>query len=69
MDKVKTWFRSESEKDKERDLMVAITDAVDELARLGSGDVLVFLPGEREIRDAAEAFDAREPYTFARDEK
>ncbi|MDP3785772.1 MAG: DEAD/DEAH box helicase, partial [Undibacterium sp.] len=37
------------EKDKERDLMVAITDAVDELCRVGSGDVLVFLPGEREI--------------------
>ena len=25
------------------------------LARLGSGDILVFLPGEREIREAAEA--------------
>src|SRR5690606_23705127 len=39
----------------QRDLMDAIVDAVDELARLGPGDVLVFLPGEREIRDAAEA--------------
>nr|WP_233556281.1 ATP-dependent RNA helicase HrpA [Noviherbaspirillum sedimenti] len=38
----------------QRDLMDAVADAVDELCRLGSGDVLVFLPGEREIRDAAE---------------
>lgn len=51
----------ENEKDKERDLMLAITDAVDELARLGSGDVLVFLPGEREIRDAAEALRKHHP--------
>ena len=51
----------EDEKDKERDLMTAITDAVDELCRLGSGDVLVFLPGEREIRDAAEALRKHHP--------
>ena len=31
----------------------AIVDAVDELARIGPGDVLVFLAGEREIREAA----------------
>ncbi len=31
----------------------ALADAVQELFREGSGDVLVFLPGEREIRDAA----------------
>src|SRR5262245_3384740 len=31
----------------------ALADAVDELCREGDGDVLVFLPGEREIRDAA----------------
>ena len=41
--------------DDERDLYDAIVDAADELARLGSGDILVFLPGEREIREAAEA--------------
>ncbi|MDR1646822.1 MAG: ATP-dependent RNA helicase HrpA [Zoogloeaceae bacterium] len=40
--------------DDERDLYDAIVDACDELMRLGSGDVLVFLPGEREIREAAE---------------
>jgi ATP-dependent helicase HrpA len=39
---------------REFDLNDAIGEAVDELWREGSGDVLVFLPGEREIRDAAE---------------
>ncbi|GIZ53624.1 ATP-dependent RNA helicase HrpA [Noviherbaspirillum aridicola] len=45
----------------QRDLMDAVVDAVDELARLGPGDVLVFLPGEREIRDAAEALRKHHP--------
>jgi ATP-dependent helicase HrpA len=39
----------------ERDVNQAITDAVSELAGEGPGDVLVFLPGERDIRDAADA--------------
>ncbi len=39
----------------ERDLNEAIVDAVHECERLGQGDILVFLPGEREIRDAAQA--------------
>ncbi|MDR0634090.1 MAG: ATP-dependent RNA helicase HrpA [Azoarcus sp.] len=38
-----------------RDLCDALVDAVDEAQRCGPGDVLVFLPGEREIREAAEA--------------
>jgi len=38
----------------EFDLNDAIGAAVDELWREGSGDVLVFLPGEREIREAAD---------------
>ncbi len=42
------------EESKEFDLNDAIGEAVDELWREGSGDVLVFLPGEREIREAAE---------------
>ncbi|MDR2625867.1 MAG: ATP-dependent RNA helicase HrpA [Zoogloeaceae bacterium] len=45
----------EKEDDDERDRFAAIVDACDELARLGDGDILVFLPGEREIREAAEA--------------
>lgn len=40
---------------KQRDLYDALVDAVDEAQRCGAGDVLVFLPGEREIREAAEA--------------
>ncbi|MCW5611503.1 MAG: ATP-dependent RNA helicase HrpA [Rubrivivax sp.] len=32
----------------------AIADAVDELWRAGPGDILVFLPGEREIRETAD---------------
>ena len=44
-----------------RDLMEAVVDGVDELCRLGSGDVLVFLPGEREIRDCAEALRKHHP--------
>ena len=43
------------EDEDERDLFEAIVDACDELNRIGPGDILVFLPGEREIRDAAEA--------------
>ena len=49
------------EKDKERDLYEALVDAVDELAREGPGDVLIFLPGEREIREAAEALRKHHP--------
>src|SRR5438309_5210195 len=37
----------------------ALADAVDELCREGPGDVLVFLPGEREIRDAADTLRRR----------
>ena len=37
-----------------RDQTEAIVDAVDELVREGPGDILVFLPGEREIRDTAD---------------
>ncbi|MBK7953251.1 MAG: ATP-dependent RNA helicase HrpA [Candidatus Accumulibacter sp.] len=45
----------------ERDLYDAIADACDELHRVGPGDVLVFLPGEREIREAAEALRKHHP--------
>ncbi|MDY0057023.1 MAG: DEAD/DEAH box helicase, partial [Methyloversatilis sp.] len=39
---------------KERDLYDAVADAVDEAFSCGPGDVLVFMPGEREIRECAE---------------
>jgi ATP-dependent RNA helicase HrpA len=47
--------------DSEIDLNESIVDAVDELAREGGGDILVFLPGEREIREAAEALRKHHP--------
>lgn len=53
--------RAKSAREAERDLMDDIVDAVDELCREGPGDVLVFLPGEREIRDAAEALRKHHP--------
>ncbi|WP_054285293.1 ATP-dependent RNA helicase HrpA [Gulbenkiania mobilis] len=42
------------EDEREMEMEDAIVDAVDELSRQGPGDMLVFLPGEREIRDTAE---------------
>ncbi|WOO97939.1 ATP-dependent RNA helicase HrpA [Micrococcus terreus] len=42
-----------------RDPVDAVCDAVDELSRETPGDILVFFPGEREIRDAAEALAPR----------
>jgi ATP-dependent helicase HrpA len=46
----------------ERDMEQAILDAVDELAReRAGGDILVFLPGEREIRETAEALRKHHP--------
>jgi ATP-dependent helicase HrpA len=38
-----------------RELSEAVCDAADELWREGSGDILVFLPGEREIREVSDA--------------
>ncbi len=43
----------------ERDVFEAIGEAVDELGRESRGDVLVFLSGEAEIRDAADALQGR----------
>lgn len=43
------------EEDDEEEVMEdAILDTADDLLRLGDGDILVFLPGEREIRDTAD---------------
>ena len=47
----------------DKSLMNAISDACDELTREGPGDILVFLPGEREIREAAEALGRSQPPT------
>ncbi|MEU4463049.1 ATP-dependent RNA helicase HrpA [Streptomyces sp. NPDC024017] len=49
--------------DADRDQITAITDAVEELQREGKGDILVFLSGEREIRDTADAL-TKKNYRF-----
>ncbi|RMI42352.1 ATP-dependent RNA helicase HrpA [Streptomyces triticirhizae] len=52
------------EGDADRDQVTAISDAVDELMAEGPGDILVFLSGEREIRDTADALEKRRlPHT------
>ncbi|RMI92062.1 ATP-dependent RNA helicase HrpA [Streptomyces sp. ZS0098] len=45
--------------DADRDQITAITDAVEELMAEGPGDILVFLSGEREIRDTADALNKK----------
>ncbi|RYU10996.1 ATP-dependent RNA helicase HrpA [Nocardioides iriomotensis] len=52
----------EDDADEEGEVLVkdqteAIVDAVQELMKEGPGDILVFLPGEREIRDTADVLD------------
>ncbi|MGW0791528.1 ATP-dependent RNA helicase HrpA [Streptomyces sp. NPDC002911] len=49
----------EESDDSDRDQITAICDAVDELDHEAPGDVLVFLSGEREIRDTADALNKR----------
>ncbi len=44
----------------ERDQAQAIGDAVDELRGEGPGDILVFLSGEREIRDTADSLEKKQ---------
>ncbi len=47
--------------DEDSDQVTAIVEAVEELAAEGPGDVLVFLSGEREIRDTADALRTEVP--------
>jgi ATP-dependent helicase HrpA len=54
-------LRGDDEDDQDRDRGQALLDAVDELAREGDGDVLVFLSGERDIREAAELLRKHHP--------
>ncbi|EFL33205.1 ATP-dependent helicase HrpA [Streptomyces viridochromogenes DSM 40736] len=53
----------EDSDDADRDQITAITDAVEELQKEGKGDILVFLSGEREIRDTADAL-TKKNYRF-----
>ncbi len=41
--------------ERDESMQAAIVDAIDELSLEGSGDILVFLSGEREIRETAES--------------
>jgi ATP-dependent helicase HrpA len=52
--KAKTEARWLEEDDEEEAIEEAIMGAADDLLRQGDGDILVFLPGEREIRDTAD---------------
>ena len=45
----------EDNDDTDRDQLQAIFDAVDELSHESAGDILIFMSGEREIRDTADA--------------
>jgi ATP-dependent helicase HrpA len=51
-------YRQSEEGDEDPDLPLAVLDAYQEIAtepgEIGNGDILVFLPGEREIRDVGE---------------
>ena len=53
----------EADETDDKSLMLAINDACDELSREGQGDILVFLPGEREIREAADFLRRMQPPT------
>ncbi|MEV0177064.1 ATP-dependent RNA helicase HrpA [Streptomyces sp. NPDC050803] len=53
----------EDSEDADRDQITAICDAVEELQAEGKGDILVFLSGEREIRDTADALEKKK-YRF-----
>jgi ATP-dependent helicase HrpA len=60
---IETRWRSADEDD-DPDLPRQIANAVDELISEGPGDILVFLPGERDIRDATETLTGRRiPHT------
>ncbi|MFI6352750.1 ATP-dependent RNA helicase HrpA [Streptomyces sp. NPDC050743] len=53
----------EDSDDADRDQITAICEAVEELQAEGQGDILVFLSGEREIRDTADALEKKK-YRF-----
>ena len=55
-------LKTDEDDEEEQDLEQAVLEAVDELTReRAGGDILVFLPGEREIREMAEALRKHHP--------
>ncbi len=53
-------YRPLVDDDRERDQLQGIFDAVTELTQEGPGDILIFMNGEREIRDTADALNKLE---------
>lgn len=56
---VETRYRPLVDGSDEKDPLQGLFDAVDELCREGLGDILIFMNGEREIRDTADALRKR----------
>ncbi len=52
---VEICYRPITADDEDNSIQHAILSAVDEVVQMGSGDILIFLPGEREIRETAES--------------
>ncbi len=48
-----------NDEEQERDLVLGILDVVDEISQTDLGDILIFLPGEHEIRETTEALKRR----------
>lgn len=55
---------SESSEDTDERMMAGIVEALNEIDSLPKGDVLVFLPGEREIRETAQYIKRKGPAGF-----
>jgi len=54
-------LEGDNDEERDRDSGQALLDAVDELSRDGPGDMLIFLPGERDIREASERLRKHHP--------
>ncbi len=54
-------LEEEGTHEREDPMQQAIVDAVDELSRIDRGDILIFLSGEREIRETAETLRKHKP--------
>ena len=59
-------YRPWQDQDDERTMQDAIIDAVDELSDIGRGDILVFLSGERDIRETQRAMEKAMQHSGAR---
>ncbi|MCW8956805.1 MAG: ATP-dependent RNA helicase HrpA, partial [Gammaproteobacteria bacterium] len=53
-------LHGEDDDERQKDLVQGISDAVDELSRLDRSDILVFLSGERDIREATQFLQKRQ---------